>query len=110
MDDARMESGYPVHEKSTVWGKEFAAGAFSEEMQQVGDVSKPFASKYGVHILYYLRDIPSGRVELDDRIRQSITAYITNQKRIEMLAEWAKDYDVIYNQEAIDALMATSTQ
>ena len=110
MDDARMESGYPVHEKSTVWGKEFAAGAFSEEMQQVGDVSKPFASKYGVHILYYLRDIPSGRVELDDRIRQSITAYITNQKRIEMLAEWAKDYDVIYNQEAIDALMATSAQ
>ena len=52
MDDDRIASGYPVHVKSTVWGKEFAAGAFSEEMQQVGDVSQPIASKYGVHILY----------------------------------------------------------
>ncbi len=107
MDADRMENGYAVHAESTVWGKEFAAGAFSEEMQAPGDVSAPIASKYGVHVLYYLRDIPSGRVELDDRIREGITSYITNQKRTEMLADWAKDYEVVYNQKAIDALMAT---
>ena len=108
MDDARIASGYPVHVKSTVWGKEFAAGAFSEEMQQVGDVSQPIASKYGVHILYYLRDVPAGRIEMDERIRESITGYLTNQKRVEMLASWADDYEVIYNQQAIDDLMATA--
>lgn len=110
MDDDRIASGYPVHVKSTVWGKEFAAGAFSEEMQQVGDVSQPIASKYGVHILYYLRDIPGGRIAMDERIRESITTYLTNQKRVEILASWADDYDVTYNQDAIDALMATATE
>ena len=110
MDDDRIASGYPVHVKSTVWGKEFAAGAFSEEMQQVGDVSQPIASKYGVHILYYLRDIPGGRIAMDERIRESITTYLTNQKRVDILASWADDYDVSYNQDAIDALMATATE
>lgn len=110
MDDDRIENGYPVHVKSTVWGGEFAAGAFSEEMQQVGDVSQPIASKYGVHILYYLRDIPGGRIAMDERIRESITTYLTNQKRVEILASWADDYDVSYNQDAIDALMATATE
>ena len=110
MDDDRIASGYPVHVKSTVWGKEFAAGAFSEEMQQVGDVSQPIASKYGVHILYYLRDIPGGRIAMDERIRESITTYLTNQKRVEILASWADDYDVTYNQDAIDALMAPATE
>lgn len=110
MDDDRIASGYPVHVKSTVWGKEFAAGAFSEEMQQVGDVSQPIASKYGVHILYYLRDIPGGRIAMDERIRESITTYLTNQKRVEILASWADDYDVSYNQDAIDAMMATATE
>ena len=110
MDDDRIENGYPVHVKSTVWGKEFATGAFSEEMQQVGDVSQPIASKYGVHILYYLRDIPGGRIAMDERIRESITTYLTNQKRVEILASWADDYDVTYNQDAIDALMATATE
>lgn len=110
MDDDRVANGYPVHVKSTVWGKEFAAGAFSEEMQQVGDVSQPIASKYGVHILYYLRDIPSGRIAMDERIRESITSYLTNQKRAEILASWAEDYEVVYNQEAIDALMATAAE
>ena len=110
MDDDRIASGYPVHVKSTVWGKEFATGAFSEEMQQVGDVSQPIASKYGVHILYYLRDIPGGRIAMDERIRESITTYLTNQKRVEILASWADDYDVSYNQDAIDALMATATE
>lgn len=110
MDDDRIASGYPVHVKSTVWGKEFAAGAFSEEMQQVGDVSQPIASKYGVHILYYLRDIPGGRIAMDERIRESITTYLTNQKRVDILASWADDYELTYNQDAIDALMATATE
>ena len=33
--------------------------------------------------------------------------YLTNKKRAETLASWAADYEVTYNQEAIDALKAT---
>ena len=73
------ETGYAVHPESTIWVKEFTAGAFSDKMQAVGDVSDPVVSRFGVHILYYLRDIPAGRVEFNDRIRESIVNYLTNK-------------------------------
>lgn len=108
MDQMLASEGYPVHVKSTVWGNEFAAGAFSEEMQQVGDVSSPIISKHGIHILYYLRDIPSGAIVFNDQIGESIKTYLTNQKRAEMLKNWVADYEIVYHQDAIDALMATA--
>ena len=107
MDEARIETGYAVNPESTVWVSEFTEGAFSDKMQAVGDVSDPVVSRFGVHILYYLRDIPAGRAEFSDRIRESIVNYLTNKKRAETLASWAADYEVTYNQEAIDALKAT---
>lgn len=110
MDETRIETGYAVNAESSVWVKEFTAGAFSDKMQAVGDVSDPVVSRFGVHILYYLRDIPAGPVEFNDRIRESIVNYLTNKKRSETLASWAADYEVTYNQEAIDALKATAEE
>ena len=104
------QNGYAVHPESTVWGTEFAEGAFSDAMQEIGDVSDPVVSKYGIQILYYLRDIPSGPVAMNDRIRESITTYLTNKKRAEMLSDWAADYEITYNQEAIDALVASAAE
>ena len=105
MDEDLAQTGYAVHQDSRIWVEEFTQGAFSPEMQAVGDVSQPIVSRYGVHILYYLRDIPSGPAQMDQRIRESIQSYLTNQKRAAMLEEWAEQYPVEYNQEAIDALM-----
>ena len=105
MDEDLAQTGYAVHQDSRIWVEEFTQGAFGDEMQAVGDVSQPVVSKYGVHILYYLRDIPSGPVEMDQRIEQSIQSYLTNQKRVQMLEDWAQDYPVEYNQQAIDQLM-----
>lgn len=110
MDEARIETGYAVNPESTVWVSEFTEGAFSDKMQAVGDVSDPVVSRFGVHILYYLRDIPAGRAEFNDRIRESIVNYLTNKKRAETLASWAADYEVTYNQEAIDALKAAAEE
>ena len=107
MDEDLEQTGYAVHPESSIWVSEFTEGAFSDKMQEVGDVSDPVVSKYGVHILYYLRDIPGGQVEFNDRIQESITTYLTNKKRSEILASWVDDYEVVYNQEAIDALMET---
>lgn len=110
MDEELAQAGYAVHPESSIWVKEFTQGAFSDEMQSVGDVSEPVVSKYGIHILYYLRDIPSGDVEFNDRIRESIVSYLTNKKRSEILDAWAEDYEVVYNQEAIDALMESAQE
>ena len=34
-------------------------------MEKIGDISEPVVGSYGVHILQYVRDVPSGAVELD---------------------------------------------
>lgn len=103
LGDTLIEAGgYLVHAESNVYGDLFPKAAFSEKMQKVGDVSDPVAGKYGIQILYYNADEPAGAVELTDRIRESITSYLTSQKRAEMLKAWSEEYEVVYEQELID--------
>ena len=104
LDEDMVENGYLVHQESAVWGAEFAEGAFSDKMQKTGDVSDPVVSKYGIQILYYLSDVPSGPVEMSDPIHESIEKYLTSQKRADMLKDWAEEYEVTYNEEALKAL------
>ncbi len=55
-NEDNLENGYPVHQSSVVWDPAFVKGAFSDKMQQVGDVSDPVVEAHGIHILKYLRD------------------------------------------------------
>lgn len=103
-DTDMAEEGYLVHPESTVWGAEFAAGTFSDRMQNPGDVSDPVVSRYGIQILYYLSDVPGGPAEMSDEIHESIEKYLTGQKRADMLKDWAEEYEVTYNEEALKAL------
>ena len=63
-DPTRLAEGYPVHMDSIVWDPAFVKGAFS--VSEVGQWSEPVLGSYGVHIVYYLRDVPAGAVELTD--------------------------------------------
>ena len=63
-DPTRLAEGYPVHMDSIVWDPAFVKGAFS--VNEVGQWSEPVLGSYGVHIVYYLRDVPAGAVELTD--------------------------------------------
>ena len=93
MTDQRLENGYAVHPESSIWAQEFTDGAFSEAMKAPGE-----------HILYYLRDIPAGAVEMDERIRESIVDYLGGQKRDAILKEWAAEYPLEINQAVIDQM------
>lgn len=91
------ETGYQVHQESIVWEDAFIEAAFSEEMTEPGDVSEPFESDLGVHILYYLEDVPGGAVELNDVLSEllSMQLYQTRlseklQERVDELAEAAE--------------------
>lgn len=106
MSGDTLETGYSVHPESTVWLQEFTDAAFSDAMAAPGDVSEPVVSAYGVHILYYLRDVPAGAVALDDRIRASISDHIGALKRGEMLKQWAAEYEVEYRQDVIEQMRA----
>ena len=96
-DKTFLTTGYQVHRDSAVWEDAFIQAAFSEAMSAPGAVSLPFASELGVHILYYLADVPSGPIELTDELRDALhyalytKRYTEAQKeRINTLAETAE--------------------
>lgn len=107
LDEWVQENGYYVHPENTVWPDNFAAASFSEDLQEIGDyASQPVVSKNGIHIVMYAGDVPGGAPELTDDIREGIIDYITNTKRTAVVDSWAEEYEVTYNQEAIDKLIA----
>ena len=106
LDEWVQENGYYVHPDNTVWPDNFAAASFSEDLREIGDyASEPVVSKNGIHIVMYAGDIPGGGPELTDDIRAGIVDYITNEKRTEVIRSWADEYEVTYNQEALDKLI-----
>ena len=113
-DEARLADGYHVHKESLLWDPVFTEAAFSEKMIKPGDVSDPVVGKNGIHILYYLRDVPSGKIEMTDDIRNDIKAYLETSKKnqifSEALASWQEQHEIVYNQEAIYALTAPAAE
>ena len=103
-DAATLGEGYSVHRDSVVWDPVFTQAAFSEKMVQAGDVSDPVIGSNGVHILKYLRDVPSGLIMTDD-IREEIVAYLKavneNDALMTAIADWTTQYDISYNEENI---------
>lgn len=104
MSGENLKNGYAVHKDSVIFMQEFTDGAFSEKMQAVGDVSDPVVTSYGVHILYYLRDIPGGAVEFTDEIRSYVEDYLIAMQQDALLRQWLNDYGVEYT-EAYDELL-----
>lgn len=79
-NEAFFTAGYQVHQDSILWEDAFVAAAFSAEMAAPGSWSKPFASDLGVHILYYLADVPEGAVELSEELYDAL-AYVIYTER-----------------------------
>ncbi len=86
-DEAFLATGYQVHRDSVVWEDAFILAAFSEAMSAPGAVSQPFASELGVHILYYLMDVPGGPIELTDELRDALYYTLYTQRYTEAQAE-----------------------
>jgi len=58
------DSLYEVSLASTNYVPEFVEAAFS--VDNVGDVSAPYISQFGIHIVKYMSDIPSGPIEMTE--------------------------------------------
>ncbi|MBQ7656413.1 MAG: peptidylprolyl isomerase [Clostridia bacterium] len=108
--EGNLTDGYHVHKDSLIYDPMFTAAAFSDKMVKPGDVSDPVVSKSGIHILYYLRDVPSGMIEMTDDIRAEIEAYLDTSKKnkvfVDAMSEWQTQHEIVYNQEAIYSLTA----
>ena len=108
-DAATRAEGYSVHMDSINWDAAFTAGAFT--MDKVGDVSEPVVGSYGVHILQYVRDVPSGAVELDTDLKESLRAELLSSKQQETfnaaITKWMDEANIVYTDAGLDIMPTT---
>ena len=91
-DETNLKEGYKVNKESIVWDPAFTQGAFSDKMQKVGDVSDPVVGSHGIHILKYLRDVPSG-LFMTDAIHDEIAQYLSRNKENEVFDQAYKSWE-----------------
>ncbi len=114
-DAANLANGYLVHKDSILWDPAFTAGAMA--LEKVGDMGDPVLGSNGVHILYYLRDVPAGAVDMTEEIRSAVekdlVATKTNEVSKALLDEWKEKSDIQYTeagQALVDAFAAIQAQ
>ncbi len=97
-EDTGMQSepaktnGYPVCEGDTNWVEEFTTASMA--LANVGDVSAPFRTSYGIHIVKYISDVAEGVVALDD-VKDTISADLLSTKQDDLynttVSQWVTD-------------------
>ena len=99
-DEERRVSGYPVHAGSTSYESNFAKAAMA--LQNVGDISEPVVSQFGVHLLHYAKDLPGGAAEYTDEIKEALREELLDQKTSEaynkVLEQWINAAAVVYTE------------
>lgn len=92
--------GYMVHADSILWDPAFITGAMT--LEKVGDVSEPVIGSYGIHILFYLRDVPAGAVDMTEEIRENIHDELLTAKESDavsaMMERWTAEADIQYTE------------
>lgn len=108
-DEVTLAEGYHVHPESILWDPAFTEGAFQEGMRQPGDVSQPVVGTYGIHILYYLKDVPGGLL-MTDSIHDEIYEYLLSSKASNAFnagyAEWQQELEIVRNDAVLEQLKA----
>lgn len=104
MENEPMKTnGYYVSEASESWVESFKAGALA--LENIGDVSEPIASNYGVHIFRYNGDVTPGAVpfdELSEEIEASVTEEMHAQAYEEYVEIWMQEADVKIDLSSIE--------
>ena len=98
-DEASIAAGYEVHMDSTNWVIPFRDAAFT--VSNIGDVTAPVVTDYGVHILQYVADVPGGPVELTEDLHNTFKAELMqiaqNNAYYDALAKWVEEANVVYS-------------
>jgi len=102
VNEPTATNGYAVAAESTTWDPGFRDGAMS--IANVGEISEPVRSDYGIHIIYYMADIPEGQVALDD-VREALSESTLDQKLADTyngaVDQWIQDVNPVYHYDRI---------
>lgn len=71
-------TGYEVSAASSNYVPEFVEASMS--IAELGGVSAPYLSDYGIHIVKYIADIPAGPIEMTDAQREAKRVSLLNTK------------------------------
>lgn len=104
-------NGYAVAENSTTWDPAFTEGAMS--IAKKGEISAPVYGMNGIHIIYYLDDVPAGQVALED-IREAVEQSALEEKKTStydaQVAAWRDEAKVEYFYENFGIAPAEAAQ
>lgn len=93
-----MTDGYEVASVSSNYVPEFVEAAFS--VDNVGDVSAPYLSSYGIHIVKYIADVPEGAIAMTDAQRETKRTSLLETKQNELysttMEQWLSESTVDY--------------
>ena len=99
--------GYAVAENSTYWEQAFVDGAMS--IEDKGGISGPVYGSNGIHIIYYMDDVPAGEVALEE-IREDVEQEALETKiqnaYDEQVAAWVAEAGVEYFYENFGIIAA----
>jgi len=109
MSSGDYPNGYEIALASTSFVPEFVEAAFS--IDEIGGVSAPYVSDYGVHIVKYMGDVPAGPVELTDELKESIRSSLLTDKNSEAMNAWQAAADIQYTGllKTVDELQSADT-
>ena len=89
-----MDTGYLVCAESTNWVESFKTAAMA--LENIGDISEPVRSDYGVHFIKYVGDAVEGPVDFES-IKEKITAELTKTSQDEAYSQavikWVEEAD-----------------
>ena len=88
-------SGYEVSQSSSQYAPEFVEAAFSVE--NVGDVSAPFISSFGVHIVKYIGDVEGGPIAMTDDERAALKTSLLTSRQDDAMMAWENSSEVSYS-------------
>lgn len=96
IDHCRSACCDPFHPDSPNWPESFSEAA--KALEKPGDISEPVYTDQGVHILYYVGDVPAGDHVLTNDERQLLNAaalrYYQLEKLNGLIEGWEADYEI----------------
>ena len=98
-------NGYEVHAESTQWVIPFRDAAMA--LEQVGDVSQPVRTSYGLHIIRYEGDVASGAVayeEVKADLESEVQDTLMNSYYNDLVAQWRAEAEITMYLENFDAM------
>ena len=91
-------TGYEVSAASSNYVPEFVEASMS--IAEVGGVSAPYLSSFGIHIVKYLADIPAGPIEMTEAQREAKRAALLAERQNELynttIDQWLTDSAIAY--------------